>query len=60
MSNPGKEHWIAIKRVLRYLHVTLDYAICYLGTPEANKVIDVQGFVDAKLLGDLVHKWLCV
>lgn len=29
MSNPRKEHWRALKKVLRYLQGTLDLGICY-------------------------------
>jgi len=29
LSRPMKEHWIAVKHVLRYLKGTLDYALCY-------------------------------
>jgi len=29
LSRPTKEHWIAVKHVLRYLKGTLDYALCY-------------------------------
>ena len=29
MLKPGKEHWIAVKRVFRYLSGTTDHAICY-------------------------------
>ena len=29
MSNPGKEHWTAVKRVFRYLRGTSDYGLCY-------------------------------
>ncbi|KAK9218753.1 hypothetical protein WN943_007390 [Citrus x changshan-huyou] len=29
MANPGGEHWIAVKRVLRYIRGTSDIALCY-------------------------------
>ena len=29
MSNRGKEHWTAMKRVFRYLCGTSDYGLCY-------------------------------
>jgi hypothetical protein len=47
MSTPGKENWIAIKRVLRYLHGTPLSAICYQGKLEIDKEVNVHGFVDA-------------
>jgi hypothetical protein len=30
-SNPGFAHWKAMKRILRYLKGTMDYALCYQG-----------------------------
>jgi len=47
MSKPRKEHWIAVKRVFRYLHGTSDYDLCYQGRPGLDKVLDICGFVDA-------------
>jgi hypothetical protein len=47
MSKLGKEHWIVVKRVFRYLCGTTDYTICYQGRPEPDRVLDVHGFVDA-------------
>ena len=29
LSKPLKEHWVAVKHVLRYLKCTLDYELCY-------------------------------
>jgi hypothetical protein len=29
LANPGKVHWLAAKRVLRYLKVSLDYSLNY-------------------------------
>uniref|UniRef100_A0A2N9EKF5 Integrase catalytic domain-containing protein n=1 Tax=Fagus sylvatica TaxID=28930 RepID=A0A2N9EKF5_FAGSY len=30
-SNPGPAHWKGVKRILRYLHGTIDHALCYHG-----------------------------
>jgi hypothetical protein len=30
-SNPRPAHWRAVKRILRYLHGTIDHALCYHG-----------------------------
>ena len=29
LSNPGKDHWIEAKRVMRYLQSTKDYMLTY-------------------------------
>eukprot|EP00253_Pinus_taeda_P004544 PITA_04544 len=47
MSKPGKEHWIAVKWVFRYLCGTSDYGLCYQGKPGLDRVLDIFGFVDA-------------
>ena len=44
-SNPSKEHWIAVKRVLRYIQGTLNHRILYDGQKE--KSIQLEGYVDA-------------
>ena len=31
-SNPGREHWKAVKRILRYLNGTMDYCLVYQGS----------------------------
>ena len=47
MQNPGKEHWNAVKWILRYLRGTSTYSLCYEGDS-----LQVQGFVDADHSGD--------
>ena len=44
MSKPGKEHWIVVKRVFRYLHGTTNHAICYQGRDRLDTLLDVHGF----------------
>ena len=34
MQNPGNEHWVGVKRVLRYVQGTLDYGLVYHHSPE--------------------------
>jgi hypothetical protein len=53
MSKPGKEHWITIKRVFRYLRGTTSYGLCYQRRPGLDRVLDIHGFVDADWTGDL-------
>ncbi|KAK3019998.1 hypothetical protein RJ639_003346 [Escallonia herrerae] len=42
MTNPGKEHWQAVKWILRYLRGTSRFCLCFEGNN-----IDVRGYVDA-------------
>ncbi|KAH9650990.1 hypothetical protein KPL70_026576 [Citrus sinensis] len=51
MGNPGKEHWRAVKWILRYLSGTADYSLIY-GLKGGTEV-DVEGYVDADYAGDL-------
>ena len=53
MSKPGKEYWIAVKRVFRYLHDTTSYGLCYQGRQGLDRVLDIYGFVDADRDGDM-------
>ncbi|KAJ1300258.1 hypothetical protein OPQ81_005086 [Rhizoctonia solani] len=47
-ANPGKEHWAALQRVLRYLRGTRDVGIVY----DRSKPSELVGFVDADYAGD--------
>ena len=47
MNNPGKEHWQAVKWILRYLRGATTKALCFGGS---NTVI--QGYVDSDMVGD--------
>ena len=49
-SNPGKQHCIAVKRILRYLKGTADMGIT-LGGFELE--INLEGFTNADWAGDL-------
>ena len=51
MSNPGKEHWNAVKWVLRYLKGTLKHGVMY-GYCDTNKV-QVEWFVDSDYAGSI-------
>ena len=46
MSKLGKEIWIVVKMVFRYLHGTIDHAICYQGRVGLDRVMEVHGFAD--------------
>jgi hypothetical protein len=47
MNNPGKEHWEAVKWILRYLRGTATHALCFGGSD-----IVLQGYVDSDMAGD--------
>ena len=47
MNNPGKEHWMAVKWILRYLRGTKNQALCFSGSN-----IALKGYVDADMAGD--------
>jgi hypothetical protein len=53
MPKPVKEHWKIVKRVFRYLHGTASYGLCYQGRLILDRVVDMHGFVDADLAGDM-------
>ena len=42
-SNPGVDHWTAVKNILKYLRRTKDIFLVYGG----DKVLIINGFVDA-------------
>ncbi|KAH9650921.1 hypothetical protein KPL70_026553 [Citrus sinensis] len=48
MANPDGEHWIVVKRILRYIRGTSDVALCYGGSE-----FSVKGYVDLDFAGDL-------
>ena len=48
-SNPGKEHWTAVKNILEYLKRTKDMFLVYGGGEE----LIVKGYVDASFDTDL-------
>ncbi|GJV90692.1 retrovirus-related pol polyprotein from transposon TNT 1-94 [Tanacetum coccineum] len=48
MTEPGREHWEAVKRILRYVKGTSDVALCF-----GNSYLIVTGYVDSDYAGDL-------
>ncbi len=49
MANPSLEHWIAIKRIFRYLQSTLEFKFCFRGLAPQGLV----KYCDADQAGDL-------
>ncbi|GJV23923.1 dual specificity protein phosphatase PHS1 isoform X2, partial [Tanacetum coccineum] len=48
MAKPGREHWEAVKRILRYIKGTSDVALCF-----GDSDLIVTGYVDSDYAGDL-------
>ncbi|KAL1198468.1 Retrovirus-related Pol polyprotein from transposon TNT 1-94 [Cardamine amara subsp. amara] len=53
MSNPRKQHWEAVKWILRYLRGTTNYSLMFGGEDCKDKAI---GFVDSDYGGDLDNR----
>ena len=51
MSDPGKEHWDAVKWIIRYLRGTPDHGLMYGRSKQDEK--SVVGYVDSDFAGDL-------
>jgi hypothetical protein len=51
LSNPDKEHWAAVKWILRYLRGTSRVCLCF---DNGKQVLD--GFIDADMPGDIDSK----
>ncbi len=49
MANPNTEHWMAVKRIFRYLQGTLQMKLQFGATPSK----EVLGYCDADWDGDL-------
>ncbi|KAG8496840.1 hypothetical protein CXB51_008132 [Gossypium anomalum] len=47
LSNPGIDHWIAAKRVIRYLQRTKDYMLTY----KKSDLLEVIGYFDSDFAG---------
>nr|GEW65261.1 Gag-Pol polyprotein [Tanacetum cinerariifolium] len=48
MAEPGREHWEAVKRILRYVKGTLDVALCF-----GDSDLTVTGYVDSDYASNL-------
>ncbi|GJR70513.1 gag-pol polyprotein [Tanacetum coccineum] len=48
MAEPGRGHWEAVKRILRYVKGTSDVALCFRDSD-----LIVKGYVDSDYAGDL-------
>jgi hypothetical protein len=48
MSNPGKQHWEAVKWIMRYLKGSSETCLTF-----TTSGLKLEGFVDADLAGDV-------
>ena len=48
MSRPGKQHWEAVKWILRYLKGSLDTCLCFTSAS-----LKLRGYVDVDFAGDI-------
>ena len=51
MSRSGKQHWEAVKWILRYLRGSLDTYLCFTGAS-----LKLQGYVDSDFAGDIYSR----
>jgi hypothetical protein len=58
MSNPSRDHHVALKHLLHYLHGTRDRGITYHGF-DAHRINQLYGFVDADYAGDVETRRSC-
>jgi len=54
MEAPSKEHWAAVKRIVRYIAGTLNYGCRYVSGKSSEQ--NLLGFTDSDYGGDLVHR----
>ena len=47
LSNPGNDHWIAAKHVMRYLQRTKDYMLTYRNSDQ----LEIIGYSDSDFAG---------
>lgn len=51
-SCPGKAHWLAVKRIIRYLKGTIDYKLTYNNSENG----ELHGYCDADWASDLIER----
>ena len=50
-SDPGEEHWIAVKHILKYLRRTRDYMLVY-----SSGILETIGYTDSDFQGILIQE----
>jgi hypothetical protein len=46
-ENPGNHHWVAVKRILRYLKGTINHALQYTGKLKPNEKVNITVYSDS-------------
>ena len=54
ISRPRKQHWEAVKWILRYLKGSSDTCLCFTGAS-----LKLQGYVDVDFAGDKIGRASC-
>lgn len=55
-NNPGHQHWLGVKRVMRYLQGTKDLKMCY----KREESHSITGYCDADWAGDSLDRRSCM
>ena len=56
-TNPGINHWTAVKRIFRYIKGSLQVQLRYLGNPSENDMkMQLHGFADSDWAGNGDHR----
>src|SRR5579871_1080763 len=53
MQKPGRLHWLALKRIMKYLKGTVDYGLVFYQGDIANDKITIEAYCDADWAGNL-------
>jgi hypothetical protein len=56
MSNPGLQHWQAVKRILRYLKGTRELGITFRGSTTPGEVVTIVAYSDADWGGNIDNR----
>ena len=53
MQKPGKQHWYAVKRIMRYLQGTSSYGLIYRADEGKDQRISLEAYCDTDWAGDI-------
>jgi hypothetical protein len=55
MQKPGKLHWIAVKRIMRYLKGTINYGLIYQEDLDIKNIV-LEAYCDSDWAGDVIDR----